>query len=243
MRIGVLSDVHGNFTALQAVLADLQREAIDLYLILGDLVLMGPQPAECLERLRALSPAVFILGNTDHRIYEPPDESEVENDKDRLIMSLIYWAQSKLTAEQVDFIRGFERTHELDLTSGRLLAYHGAPNHIAGVIRADTPEQELERLFAGYDASYGIGGHTHLPMLRSWGQRTLINPGSVGAPFRLDEQHFRPHRAEYGVLTDEDGRLDISLRRVPVDVEAMRRAARVSGMPDAQGWSAAWGQP
>lgn len=241
MRVGVLSDVHGNFVALQAVLADLERDPVDLYLILGDLVLMGPQPAECLERLRALSPAVFILGNTDHRVYDPPDESEIENDKDRLIMSIIYWTQSKLSADQVNTIRGFERTHEFDLSSGRLLAYHGAPNHVAGVIRADTPEPELERMFAGYDAPYGIGGHTHLPMLRSWGQRTLLNPGSVGAPFRLDEQHFRPHRAEYAVLDDEGGRLDISLRRVPVDVEAMRRAAAASGMPDAGGWMEAWG--
>jgi len=243
MRIGILSDIHGNFTALQAVLAELERERLDLYLCLGDVVLMGPQPAECVERLRRLSPAVFILGNTDERIYDPPASSEIETDKDRQILSLIHWAQEHLSPEQVDFIRAFEPRRELDLGGGlSLLAYHGSPFQVAGTVKADTPEADLERLFAGVTARLCTGGHTHLPMVRSWGERLLINPGSVGAPFRIDERHFRPPWAEFAVLDASGDRFDLSLRHVPVDIPAARRAAFESGLPNAGEWANAWSE-
>ena len=243
MRIGILSDIHGNLPALQAVLSGLRGDAVDLYLCLGDVALVGPQPSECLDVLRQLSPGVFILGNTDVYIYEPPAPKEIVTRRDRWVMELIHWTQERLRAEQIEWIRGFVRTHTVDLGGGpALLAYHASPGNLEGVIKADTPEEDLARLFDGWDAPLCIGGHTHLPLLRRWEGRTLLNPGSTGATFRKDEKHIRPPWAEYAVLDATGGRLDISFRRAPLDLEAVRRAAAQSGMPGGEDWAAAWGE-
>jgi predicted phosphodiesterase len=87
-----------------------------------------------------------------------------------------------------------------------------------------------------------IGGHTHVQMIRRYAESIIANPGSVGLAFR--SWWPRPVRispwAEYGVLTGEDGRLSIDLRRTPFDVEAFLQLSLKSGMPHAEWWTQSW---
>jgi hypothetical protein len=156
----------------------------------------------------------------------------------RRIAELDSWCAEQLSTADLEFIRTFRPT--LDLTLGdaeTLLCFHGSPRSYRDVIRSDTPEAELERMFAGYRAQVMAGGHTHAQMLR------LVNPGSVGLPAELDPDTgkvYNPPWAEYALVDWVNGRVGIDLRRMPVDVEAVMRAALKSGMPHAQWWAGDW---
>ena len=124
MRVALFSDVHGNAVGFDAFLADLDEQRVDLVVCLGDHAQGGPQPAECLERLRDLEcPAV--MGNSDDFLLtlDPGDEPVTEAQ-----LETARWSQAQLSEEQLDFHRSFQPTVELDLGGGSsLLAFHGTP--------------------------------------------------------------------------------------------------------------------
>ena len=94
----------------------------------------------------------------------------------------------------------------------------------------------------GFDVPVFIGGHTHLQLIRRYGESVIVNPGSVGLPFRQWWPH--PVRispwAEYGVVGGQEGRLSIDLRRTPYDVDAFLELSLESGMPHAKWWADCW---
>ena len=131
----------------------------------------------------------------------------------------------------------------MPLGRGRdLLCYHGSPRSNREEIRASTPDAELAERLGPQRALVMAGGHTHEQFFRRLDQTIVINPGSVGLPYEtLPAGGARnPPWAEYAVLTVEDGRLDVDLRRVPVDQVAIRQALLDSGMPRAEWWAADW---
>jgi hypothetical protein len=137
-------------------------------------------------------------------------------------------------------------TLELDLgKSRRMLCFHGSPRANSERLLATTPEEEFARLFAGAAADVLTGGHTHLQFARRLGGSLLVNPGSVGLPLHADADARslpastpRPPRfGEYG-LVEADGAIGLELRRVPINVEALKRAGLRSGMPYPDWWTA-----
>jgi putative phosphoesterase len=241
MRIALLADIHGNLGALEAVLADLQREPVDQLVCLGDVAIFGPQPRQTLARVRALGCPV-VMGNTDAWALDPHPHP-VRNDETPKINAVELWTAAQLRDEDRAFIRTFAPTVEISLGQAqRLLCYHGSPRSFHHAIVATTPEDQLGEWFAGHDALILAGGHTHAQFLRRWQDRMLLNPGSVGLPYeRLADGRTRnPPWAEYAVLTWADGRLGIDLRRTPVDLTALQQAVRQTDMPFADWWLAAW---
>ena len=239
MRIAFISDIHGNVFALDSVLEDLAQEDVDQVICLGDIA-FGPQPHEAIERMRALD-CPIILGNWDSWSMNGMPQAQDEIGM-RLMEIGEFWAKL-LTDEDRAFIRTFERTKTIPLEDGTtILCFHGSPNSFEDFIFATTSDEDLQRMFAGYQADVLVGGHSHLQMVRRWENSVIINPGSVGQPFRnwWPKIIRNAHWAEYGLLEVDKGRMAIDVRRTTYDVEALLRIFRESGMPHAEWWIESW---
>ena len=243
MRLGIISDVHGNLVALEAVLADLEARRPDTLVCLGDVVALGPQPRQAVERVRALGCPV-VMCNTDEWLLAPPPAEPAADDRARRIADLAAWGAGELSPADLDFLRGFQPTVELSLGAElTVLCYHGSPLANTDRIVPTTPDEELDRLLAGSEAAVLVGGHTHEAMLRRHRGRVVLNPGSVSLPVH----HLpvppsgRSRWAEYAVLDWDGARLSVEQRAVPLDLGAIERAARESGMPHADWWLDGWG--
>ena len=241
MKTVLLSDVHGNALALQRVLSTLETEVVDQYVFLGDAILFGPQPHETVAILQALPNLTCILGNTDVWFYDPPPENEIKTAEDRRRLGLIEWGTAQLTPQQVAFVKSFQPWAKIDLGSGlTLLAYHGTPASASERLVATTPDEAVEQFLAGWKAEVYAGGHTHFAMLRRWNDRWLVNPGSLGLSWKQTSNGLRPRRAEFMVITVENGILEISMRAVPIDRQALESAARESNLPGRESYLSEW---
>jgi len=238
VRVGFISDIHGNLFALDAVLAELESDGVDELVCLGD-VAVGPQPTESLARVRELGCPV-IMGNWDAAFVGgmPPAGDELA---ERLNEIHSWWAE-QLSPADLEFTRGFLPQLELALDGIDVLCFHGSPRSYNDWVFATTPDEELAPMFAGYGAALLVGGHTHLQMARRFEESLILNPGSVGLPFRdrwPKGVRIAPW-AEYAVVAVEGGRLGVDLRRAPFDVEAILRLSRASGKPHAEWWAGCW---
>jgi putative phosphoesterase len=240
MRIGVISDMHGNCVALDAVLADLQRDPPDQMVCLGDAIQGGPQPAETVARLRALGCPV-VMGNADAWLLtgQETGTNEQTTDQQRAVRD---WSLAQLTSAARDFIAGFQPTVDIVLDGGRrFLCFHGSATSFDDVILPETPEETFEALLGPYRGAVMAGGHTHLQQIRRLGDGFFFNPGSVGLAYNRhqpDEGFRLDPWADYAVLTADDARLSLEFRRVPFDVAAYLAVFRASGRPYAESFMA-----
>lgn len=245
MRVGIISDIHANAVALEAVLADIERDAPDQLVCLGDVAGTGPEPVQSIERLEQVGCPV-VRGNVDADLLDPPATGPAVDatDTDRVITAIDAWCADQLSGDHERYIRSFEETIELDLSSGtELVCYHGSPRSPTEEIRSTTPDEQLNELFAGIQGDVLAGGHTHFPFARRYKGAVLLNPGSVGLPYRWDrdaDEYRHPAWAEYSVVSGGPPDLRIEHRRCPLDVDAVVDAARASGMPHADVWIEGW---
>src|SRR5712691_190733 len=239
MRIALIADIHGNLPALDKVLTELDRLRVDRILCLGD-VAVGPQPVETLERIEELGCAV-TMGNWDAcMLGETP---RVDGELAEMLVDACTWSADQLSSAHRDYMRRLQPTVELRLDDElTLLAFNGSPRSFDDEIFATTPDEELERMLAGYDASVFAGGHTHFQMFRRYGESVVLNQGSVGKPFRRRRRgvmRLSPW-AEYCLVEHEHGQTAIELRRTSIDVELLVGTMRRSGMPHAKRWAELW---
>jgi predicted phosphodiesterase len=240
VRIGLIADIHGNRLALDAVLAELEREDVDRIVCLGD-VAVGPEPHAALERVRELDCPV-VLGNWDAAFIAggPPAES---NDETAAIVNEIHaWWGEQLDDSDRDYLRTFVPQLDLAVDGMGALCFHGSPRSFDDWIFSTTPDDELAPMFGDERPQLLVGGHTHVQLARRWGSSLIVNPGSVGLPFLTwwPEQVRVAPWAEYGIVTADDGRLHVDLRRTTFDVESHLRFSRASGMPHAEWWADCW---
>jgi len=257
MRIGVISDIHGNCVALDAVLADLRARALDQVVCLGDAIQGGPQPEETVARLRELACPV-VMGNADAWLLTGQDTSPSETTTERQ-RAVRGWSLARLTDADRAFIAAFAPTVTLDLGVRRLRCFHGSPTSFDDIILPETAHDEALRLL-GLDgdaetrnADILAGGHTHTQQVRRLGQGFFFNPGSVG----LSYSHHQPDGvfradpwADYAILTVEDGEgeregegraVALEFRRVPFDLDALLHAYRGGDRPDTEAALAQYG--
>ena len=201
--IACLYDVHGNLPALEAVLTDVGD--VDRYILGGDYALFGGWPAGTVARLRELEPAVWIRGNVDRWLADPPHE----------LQEPVEVARRALGATLVAELAALPETAE----DGDTLICHASP---ISDLRSFLPEpsEEDAELLEGVTASRLLFGHTHVAFRRMADGIELINPGSVGMPLDGD------HRAAYALIHD-DGRVEH--RRVAYDHEASAAMVRSLG--------------
>ena len=242
MRIAIISDIHGNLVALEAVLAAIQRERVDQIVCLGDVAANGPQPHQVIARLRELGCSV-VKGNTDEW-FLVPQTFDPNSEKERHLMEMLHWGEQQLAPADVEFLRTFPPRVEISLENGAtLLCFHGSPQSNTEIILATTPDEQLALVLGNYHATVMAGGHTHAQMLRRYRTFAMINPGSVCMPMErgaAGESDRRPPRAEYAIVASHGDNLAIEFRRVPVHLDELRRDVRESGMPQAEAWLKDW---
>ena len=238
MKIALISDIHANGVALEAVLKDLQCQDIDEIICLGDVATIGPQPLQVLQMLQDLN-CVCIRGNHDAALLDPAAIPRY-----RIASPLIpnlYWCRQKLGNAEFSFLKSFETTCTVNLRDGKnLLCFHGSPYSTTDVILASTPPGEYERMLRGIESDYLAGGHTHLQMLREWKAGFLINPGSVGCAFtRFFQKGEVPALhpwADYAILNINSANLQVDLRQVHFNIPAFKQAVMESDIPLKEWW-------
>jgi putative phosphoesterase len=235
VRIALISDLHANEVAFDAVLADCKLLGVDRIVCLGDVATLGPRPAEILERLKDLG-CPCILGNHDEFLLDA--ELIRRYTEAPIIVHAVDWCRAELRAEHLDFVRGFVRTLEIPLERGTLFLFHGTPRSHMEDLLAETPPERVDEMLRGHHATVMAGGHTHIQMLRQHRGILLVNPGSLGMPFKEyvggRAPTILPH-AEYAVVESSPAGASVLLRRVELPGAALRDALRGSTMPLAPG--------
>jgi putative phosphoesterase len=221
MRTAIVSDIHGNLIALEAVIADLDREAPDLIVHGGDLSMIGPRPAEVIDLVREKGwPGV--LGNTDELPFDASPRAEQERKAPNLRdwLAVLYdtlgpWARSRLRDEQMSWLATLPREWRRD----ELVLLHAAPADLWRAPMQEASDDELREIYGDLNASLVIYGHIHRPFVRRLAGLTVANSGSVGLPYDGD---WRPSY----LLIDEDVPV---VKRVEYDRERAQRDARETG--------------
>lgn len=216
MRVAALYDVHGNLPALEAVLAEVEREAADLVVVGGD-VAWGPFPHETLERLRGLGDRVrFVRGNTEREIVARDQAYEETR-----------WCADRLGMEEHAFLATLPETLTLDVDGlGPTLFCHGSPRRDDEPMTVASPEPRLAEILAGVEERVVVFGHTHAQFEREAVGKRLVNPGSVGLP--LGERG-----AYWAVLGP-----GVELKHTRYDVESAAERIRATGIPRADAYFA-----
>jgi nicotinate (nicotinamide) nucleotide adenylyltransferase len=207
VRVAALYDVHGNLPALEAALADVEREQPDIVLFGGDLV-WGPWPRETLELARSLGArARFILGNTD-RLVLHGDSAQAR------------WTREQLTDPERAFVAGWPKTLVLDVAGlGPTLFCHATPWNDEVVVGPTTSEARWEAVLHGVAEHVVVCGHTHLQYDEKLAGHRVVNPGSVGNPTVRAT-------AWWAMLGP-----DVDCRATDYDTESAVAAMRTSGFP------------
>lgn len=230
MRLAVLSDVHGNLAALEAVLRDAVHRGVEGLVHLGDLVGYGPRPQECVERVRAEG-FPGVVGNYDLAVCHPDAEEGLALYLKPSISEVgrrtYAWTRDHVDAGARAFLQGLPAQIRVEEGEHTFLFTHGSPERPNEYLLPDTPEERLRELFDGTGAGVLVVGHTHLPDLRRVGERVLLNPGSVGKPKDGDP------RASYLVL-DTDKGLRVERVRVEFAVESVAAESIRCGLPPEQ---------
>ncbi len=218
MRLLIISDVHGNKEALDAVMAVPHDDVI----CLGDLVDYGPSPGECIDLLIDQKIST-IMGNHDSAVAFRMDCGCGYQYK-HLSQSTREYTWAVLRDTQIEFLRKLPLNHERMENGKKLYFAHGSPVSFYDYIKPDTTEDAIKELIKGVDAEFIFIGHSHLPFVRKVGDVTLVNPGSVGQPRDGDT------RASCAVF--DTGTLQAEIIRVEYDVEGVFRKIRTN-MPNA----------
>jgi diadenosine tetraphosphatase ApaH/serine/threonine PP2A family protein phosphatase len=230
VRIAVLSDIHGNLEALEAVLAEVDRSGVDLLYSLGDIVGYGPSPAACLEIVRRCA-AVSLMGNHDAAVAGLTSHE----DFNEFARSAVEWTTARLDAGQIEYLELLPFTHR----SPELLLVHASPiepehwHYIHGMA-------DIAVHFAAFAERLCFVGHSHRPGIYAIGGdgsverrgefeslqpglRYLVNAGSVGQP------RDRDPRASYVIY---DAAVEtVEVRRVAYPVERTQERMQAAGIP------------
>lgn len=230
MRIAVFSDLHGNVAAGQAVLDAIDAAAPDAVYCLGDLVGYGAFPNETTELIRGRD-IPTIMGNYDDGVGFDRDDCGCayrNQDEEARGQQSLFWSRGVTTAENKAYLRGLLPEIRVEAEGFRLRLVHGSPRRMNEYLFEDRDPRSLERIALDADCNVLIFGHTHKPWVREIAGVLFVNDGSVGKPKDGDP------RAAWALLTLAAGRpVDVDIRRVPYDVEAMAAAIRAAaGLPD-----------
>jgi predicted phosphodiesterase len=228
-HVAVLSDIHGNAAALDAVARAVRAARPDAVFIAGDLVLNGPEPAASLDLVRELdaSGALIVAGNTDIAVTDFdyaaafPWMEEVPDS----IRAAAEWAHEQLGDERIEWLRRLPIERRTRLEDTLLLGVHASPgSQTKGFDKALDATVILERA-SGTDARVICVGHTHVPEVRELGWKVIVNGGSAGYVFDGDPT------ASWALITLDGEDVTAEIRRTSFDVMSVANAISARGLP------------
>lgn len=227
MRLAAISDMHGNAVAFEAVIADLRRQSPDAIVCLGDVVMRGPQPGECVDMLRSLNPLVTVRGNFDHRMTRPPaPDWRPTSYKEELYIADYQYTCARLPEAEQEWLGHLPVAYAGSHGGVQLELHHAGPGSLGRYTWPWAPNEELLTLRADEATQLVLFGHMHHPFVRSMPGCTVVNAGSVGLSFDGD------NRAAYVLIDLVGSDMAVQVRRVSYDTEAAIAAARQAGMPN-----------
>jgi len=230
-RVVVLSDVHGNAVALEAVRGAIRTERPDLVAIAGDLVLNGPDPAGTVDLLREMEAdgAAIVSGNTDVAVADFDYAAAFPWMTDGVpdtFRAAAEWAHDELGDERIGWLRRLPAERRLRAEDGTMiLVCHASPgSQTAGFDQALDPNVIIERV-ARTDARVIACGHTHLPEVRDLGWKLIVNSGSAGYIFDGEPT------ASWARIDVENEEVEAGIHRTEFDALAVASAISARGLP------------
>ncbi len=186
MRIAVISDIHGNIHALEAILEDIQTQAVDEIIVAGDTINMHPHSRRCFEAVMARGCPV-LQGNHEEYVYSVGENPVLDQER----FQSVRWNRAQFSITEVEAMRQLPKTlHRPDL-----LITHATTRSLSESISLDSSDTDLREIFAGTTENYIVRGHNHKWFTKSWDERQLWSLESAGFPLggRLE--------AQYAILT------------------------------------------
>lgn len=218
MKIAVISDIHGNLTALDAVLEDIENQGCEKVFVLGDYAMAGPRPSETVNwfmKQQGNPNYKMIQGNTDFMIANYTDElyDSVKN-KAPIMAEALKDDVKILNIIQKDFLKNLPIQLQIEEEGVKILLVHGSPRKNNEDILPDTPLNEVEEMLKNVEADVVLCGHTHIPCgFQLPNKKTVVNVGSIGRPFTQDPKSC------YLKLTVENGKCLFEHRFVEYDTK------------------------
>ena len=234
-KIAVLSDIHGNTTALEAVLTDAKKANVDEYWLLGDILMPGTGRRRILNLLVALPITVRVLGNWENSLWRGLHRKlDLTKASHRYLLRQCQYILEEISPEEIEDLHNQPmQVHRQfgDLTVG--ITHHLTDKNWGRELIHTGKQEDFDRLVTEPHASIAVYGHIHQQLLRYGSDGQLIlNPGSIGHPFFLDARLRKDLRAQYMILDfDEAGLSDVDFRRVDYDVEAELQLAKDLKLP------------
>ena len=188
MKIAVISDIHGNMEAINAVMQDIAEQKCDRLFVLGDYAMAGPEPKAAVEyfiKKQNDKNTVMIQGNTDLLIADySNDLYEYMKDKLPVMSEALKNDAGLLNEEEKQFLKQLPAQKEVVLDGVKFLLVHGSPRRNNEDILPDLPIEKIEEMIEYTDADVVLCGHTHLPCgYQTTKKQTVVNAGSIGRPF------------------------------------------------------------
>ncbi|MHC5083041.1 MAG: YfcE family phosphodiesterase [Planctomycetota bacterium] len=224
--IAILSDVHGNLPALEAVIAHATKQNVTTFWNLGDFLGYGPFANEVVKTLFSMCDKQ-VIGNYDLKVMKfPKKEAKWRKSKQAEKFIAFEWAWRKLSEKNLKRLAKVPIQQRVTIGNLEVLLTHGGPAAVDEPISPKTPRRRLKELASMTHADIILCGHTHEPFSTTVEEVTFLNPGSVGRPEGEDP------RASYVILEMYDKTFTIRFQKVQYDIERMSRAIHAAGLPD-----------
>lgn len=217
MRIAAISDIHGNLPALEAALDHVERQQVDQVVVVGDVVMGSPDSKACWDTVCELGCPVVKGNGESYMARYGTAEADPQWETEQF--GPMQWAANEFTEDERRALGDLPLTYRPPDTHD-ILFFHASPRSEYESMKAYTPEDELEEMFAGVDEGYLVRGHQHNLQVRLWNSRAIINCGSVGLPV-----DYNPD-AQYVLLDQRKDGWHVRHQAVPYDVDALLRRVR-----------------
>ncbi|MGC3941826.1 metallophosphoesterase family protein [Streptococcus koreensis] len=235
IKIALLSDIHGNTTALKAVLEDAKRAGVEEYWLLGDILMPGTGRRHLLNLLEELPITVQILGNWEDSLWRAMkgllDPSRASH---RYLMRHCQYILEEIRPEEIESMQSLPMQVHREVSGLRVGITHHLPDKNWGRELIHIGDQkEFDRLVTNPPCDIAVYGHIHQQFFRyGSGGELILNPGSIGQPFFLQANLRKDLRAMYAILEfDDRGLKDVDFRRVTYDIERELQLAKDLKLP------------
>jgi protein phosphatase len=227
-RIAIISDIHGNIPALEAVLSDINERGIERIYCLGDLIGKGPHPKQVIEMVKNAS-AKVIYGNWDDWLAGKPDEEQEH----------AFWQYQLLDKDEINYLKSLPFSIEFFMSGRFIRLFHASPQ---SVYKRVQPGSSIEDRLAMFDNTEATGtppgdinpdvvgyGDIHNAYIQNFKGKTLFNVGSVGNPLEITQASYAILEGSY--CNRSLGAFSVQLVRVPYDIELAIQQAKEVNMP------------
>ncbi|MFL0252557.1 metallophosphoesterase family protein [Clostridium neuense] len=228
MRLAILSDIHGNYEALQEIVCDFKKSNIDSVIFLGDLVMKGPEPKEVFETLKKLNPICWIKGNTELWLSDKRTQNESINSTLKEIELYRNFAIERLSIDSINFMLGCPEKKSLTIENKTFLCVHGSPRSITEALY---PNNNFKDTIESVKEDVILCGHSHIPFKQKIGNKILFNPGSVGCSYDGEAD------TSYGIIDITQASIDFSIKRLNYPITKLIANAKKENFPNLEAYA------